>query len=66
MGTDEFDVLIVKYKDPSTERVYHSFVPPVLNPDARDSKERTDPDEALAWKFGKTKEAYYGGMLAEA
>ena len=66
LGSDEFDVLIVKYKDPSTSRVYHSFVPPVLDPQARESKERTDPDEALAWKFGKTKEAYYGGLMAEA
>ena len=66
MGTDGFDVLIVRYKDPSTERVYHSFVPPVLDTQARDSKERTDPDEALAWKFGKTKVDYYGGMQAEA
>ena len=66
LGTDEFDVLIVRYKDPSTERVYHSFVPPVLDTQARDSKERTDPDEALAWKFGKTKADYYGGIQAEA
>ena len=66
LGSDGFDVLIVKYKDPSTSRVYHSFVPPVLDPQARESKERTDPDEALAWKFGKTKEAYYGGLMAEA
>ena len=66
LGTEEFDVLIVRYKDPSTERVYHSFVPPVLDTQDRSSKERTDPDEALAWKFGKTKVDYYGGLEAEA
>ncbi|MAF36970.1 hypothetical protein CL622_07675 [archaeon] len=65
------DIKIINYKDPSTNRVYNSFVPvrlddefnPTNDPQAR---ELTDPDEAMAWKFGKTKTEYYGELVAEA
>ena len=39
---------ILKYRDPSTDRIYISFVPEHLN----------DPDEAMAWKFSITKQQY--------
>ena len=63
---DKLDVLMVKYKDPSTGREYHSFVPPTLDADDRESKPRTDPDEAMAWKFGMSKSDYYNKMRAQA
>ena len=50
------DLNIVNYKDPSTKRVYNSFVPPNI----------TDPDEAMAWKFHfDTAEEYYDSLVAE-
>lgn len=65
-NNEAVDVLIVKYKDPSTGRVYHSFVPPRHDPNNRNSKRRTDPDEALAWKFGfDSAKEYYNGLKAE-
>jgi hypothetical protein len=39
---------ILKYRDPSTDRIYVSFVPAYLE----------DPDEAMAWKFSITKQQY--------
>lgn len=63
---DKLDVLMVKYKDPSTGREYHSFVPPTLDESDRESSPRTDPDEAMAWKFGMTKSDYYNKMRAQA
>jgi hypothetical protein len=30
------------------------------------SRELTDPDEAMAWKFGKTKDEYYSELEVEA
>jgi hypothetical protein len=60
------DILIVKYTDPSTGRVYHSFVPPTIDPSSSSSPNRTDPDDALAWKFGfDSAKEYYGGLQAE-
>ena len=50
------DLNIVNYKDPSTKRVYNSFVPPNV----------TDPDEAMAWKFHfDTAEEYYDSLVSE-
>ncbi|SVC65475.1 uncharacterized protein METZ01_LOCUS318329, partial [marine metagenome] len=50
------DLNIVNYKDPSTKRVYNSFVPPNI----------TDPDEAMAWKFHfESAEDYYGKLVEE-
>jgi hypothetical protein len=39
---------ILKYVDPSTGRIYISFVPDHIN----------DADEAMAWKFSITKQQY--------
>ena len=72
------DIKILNYKDPSTGREYNSFVPARLYNDGKteinnstrmddnNSHELTDPDEAMAWKFGKTQEEYYGELIAEA
>ena len=50
------DLNIVNYKDPSTKRVYNSFVPPNI----------IDPDEAMAWKFHfESAEDYYGKLVEE-
>ena len=40
---------ILKYVDPSTGRIYISFVPDHIN----------DADEAMAWKFSITKQEYH-------
>ena len=45
---DNAKLKILKYRDPSTGRIYISFVPEHLN----------DPDEAMAWKFRITKQQY--------
>ena len=45
---------ILKYVDPSTGRIYISFVPDHIN----------DADEAMAWKFSITKQEYHS-MVAE-
>ncbi len=42
------ELKILKYRDPSTDRIYISFVPAYLE----------DPDEAMAWKFNITKQQY--------
>ena len=72
-STDPVDMKILNYKDPSTGREYNSFVPPRLPiaesgiTDKSNSHEVTDPDEAMAWKFGfDDKESYYGDMKGEA
>jgi len=41
----------LKYRCPSTERLYVSFVPPEVG-------RKGDPDEAMAWKFGLDKKQY--------
>ena len=46
---DNQKLKILKYRDPSTGRIYISFVPEHLN----------DPDEAMAWKFRITKQQYH-------
>ncbi len=45
---DKKKLKILKYRDPSTDRIYISFVP----------ENFTDPDEAMAWKFNITKQQY--------
>ena len=45
---DNQKLKILKYRDPSTDRIYISFVPAYLE----------DPDEAMAWKFSITKQQY--------
>ena len=45
---DKKKLKILKYRDPSTDRIYISFVP----------EHFTDPDEAMAWKFNITKQQY--------
>ena len=77
-NNQSLDIKILNYKDPSTGREYNSFVPARLFNDSKtelsntvrmddnNSRELTDPDEAMAWKFGKTKEEYYGELIAEA
>lgn len=71
--TPALDIKILQYKDPSTTRLYNSFVPARIPNDKNttrfdetNSYELTDPDEAMAWKFGKTKDEYYGELVAEA
>ena len=39
---------VVKYKDPSTDRIYWCCVPPEIQ----------TADEGMAWKFGLTVEEY--------
>ena len=75
---ESMDIKILNYKDPSTGREYNSFVPSRLFEDRTtdlsntirmtdsNSRELTDPDEAMAWKFGKTKEEYYNELVLEA
>ena len=78
-NNQKLDIKILNYKDPSTTREYNSFVPARLYTDGKteignnntrmtdeNSRELTDPDEAMAWKFGKTKDEYYGELEAEA
>ena len=45
---DKKKLKILKYRDPSTNRIYISFVPENFN----------DSDEAMAWKFNITKQQY--------
>ena len=45
---DKKKLKILKYRDPSTDRIYISFVP----------EHFTDPDDAMAWKFNITKQQY--------
>jgi hypothetical protein len=42
------ELKILKYRDPSTDRIYICFVPDYF----------TDPDEAMAWKFNISKQQY--------
>jgi len=44
----DFHIHILQYKDPSTERIYNSFVPPTI----------LKADEGMAWKFDITEEEY--------
>ena len=44
----EEDLIYLKYKDPSTDHIYISGIPPYIK----------NANEAMAWKFGLTVEDY--------